>query len=388
MIGNITKITEEISGELIEMSEKILNRPELGNEEYFACSIHVNILRKYGFQIDEKYLGVETGFKAVYDSKKEGPTIAYLAEYDALPGIGHGCGHNILGTVSTGAGIVLKHLVDDIGGNVVVFGTPAEETCGAKVEFANMGAFNDIDIVMIAHPSNAYSKSGTSLSMEALQFEFRGKTAHAASSPEKGINALDAVINTFNNINALRQQIRTDARIHGVIPEGGEAANIIPDYCVARFYVRAKTKSYLNELVEKVKNCARGASLAAGTTLGISNYEYSYDNLVTNETLSKVFTSNLEKTGIKRIFNSDDSLGSVDAGNVSHKCPTIHAYFDITNDRNITGHTIEFRDSTKTEYAYNNMKKTIIALVYTAVEVIEDEVLLEKIKREFEKTEK
>ncbi|SHJ55903.1 amidohydrolase [Dethiosulfatibacter aminovorans DSM 17477] len=388
MIDNITNITEGISGELIEMSEKILNRPELGNEEFFACSLHIEILKKHGFNVDEKYLGIETGFRASYDSEKEGPTIAYLAEYDALPGIGHGCGHNLLGAVSTGAGIVLKKVMDDIGGKVVVFGTPAEETCGAKVVFADKGAFNDIDIVMIAHPSNAYSKSGKSLAMEALQFEFRGKSAHAASSPEKGINALDAVINTFNNINALRQQIRSDARIHGIIPEGGKAANIIPDHCVAKFYVRAKSKTYLNELVEKVKKCALGASMAAGTTVEISNYEYSYDNLVTNEILSDIFTDNLKKAGVDVILDSEESLGSVDAGNVSHKCPTIHAYFDITNDRGIIGHTVEFRDSTKTEYAYDNMKKTIEALVLTAVKVIEDEELLGKIKEEFEGAEK
>ena len=370
------------------MSEKILDRPELGNEEFYACSVHIEVLERYGFDIEKEYMGVKTGFKAIYDSGMEGPSIAYLSEYDALPGIGHGCGHNLLGTVSTGAGIVLKNLVDDIGGRVLVFGTPAEETSGAKVVYADKGAFDDIDIVMIAHPANSYTKSGKSLAMEALQFEFKGKSAHAASSPENGINALDAVINTFNNINALRQQIRSDARIHGIISEGGKAANIIPEYCVARFYVRAKTKTYLDELVEKVKNCASGASLAAGTTLEISNNEYSYDNMITNETLSNIFTDNLKKAGVESILDSEDSLGSVDAGNVSHKCPTIHAYFDITNDRNIIGHTAEFRDITNTEYAYDNMKKTITALVLTAVEVIEDDLLLEKIKREFEEIEK
>lgn len=387
-MDKIKNIIEEISSELIEMNEKILSNPELGNEEIFACSLHIEILKKYGFDVDEKYLGVETGFRAVYDSGRQGPTIAYLSEYDALPGIGHGCGHNLLGTVSTGSGIVLKKMLDDIGGKVVVIGTPAEETSGAKVVFADKGAFDDIDIVMIAHPGNAFSKSGKSLAMEALQFEFRGKSAHASSSPEKGINALDAVINTFNNINALRQQIRRDARIHGIIPEGGKAANIIPDYCVARFYVRAKSKVYLDELVGKVKNCSLGASMAAGTTVDISNYEYSYDNLVTNKTLSDIFTSNLKKSGVDMILESEESLGSVDAGNVSHKCPTIHAYFDITNDRSIVGHTEEFRDSTKTEYAYDNMKKTMEALVLTAVNVIEDSDLLMKIKREFREVEK
>ncbi len=388
MKEKIISVINSIEDELINLSSKIYQNPELGNKEYKACKFHTELLRKHGFDIENKYLGIETAFKAEYKSSKKGPNIAFLAEYDALPGIGHGCGHNILGTTSTGAGIVLKNIIDEIGGKVIVFGTPAEETSGAKVVFSEKGAFDNVDIALIAHPANAYSKSGTSLAMEAIQFAFTGKTAHAASSPQKGINALDAVINTFNNINALREHIRSDARIHGIITEGGKAANIVPEYAVAQFYVRATTKKYLRQLVEKVKNCARGSSLAAGTQLDISNFEYSYDDLVTNEKLSSVFCENLKRLGCLNIEESEDSLGSIDAGNVSHCCPTIHPYFDITGNKEIIGHTREFAEVTLTKYAYEQMKITVAALVMTAVEVIKNEKLLNEIKEEFENIEK
>jgi len=388
MKEKIQQISEALKSELIALSDEIYKNPELGYEEYHSCQLHEEILEKHGFNVTKKYLGVDTAFRAEYDSQKKGPTIAFLAEYDALPGVGHGCGHNILGTTSTGAGIVLKNVIDDIGGKVVVIGTPAEETSGAKVLFVEKGAFDDIDVSMIAHPNMSYNKSGKSLALEAIQFEYKGKPSHAASSPEKGVNALDAAINTFNNINALRQQTQSDARIHGIIKEGGKAPNVIPDYCLAQFYVRAQTKTYLKELVEKVKKCAEGASLAAGTELSISNYEYSYDNMVTNETLSSVFTDTLKALGIQKILEARESFGSIDAGNVSHVCPTIHPYFDITNDINVGAHTKEFAEATIKPFAYDNMIITINALVLTAIEVIKNEELLNKIMIEFENTEK
>ena len=383
-MNQIREKSESLIPELKILSKSIYDEPELGNKEFKSAQKHVTLLKKYGFQVQYPYMGVETGFKAIYKSQKEGPTIAYLCEYDALPGIGHGCGHNILGTTSTGAGILLKLFIDEVGGTVIVFGTPAEETSGAKVIYADKGAFDDVDIALVAHPSSEYSRSGKSLAMEAIQFDYHGKTSHAAASPEKGINALDAVINTFNNINALRQQTKSDARIHGVIKEGGEAANIIPEYAMAQFYVRAQTKTYLNELVQKVKACAEGASKAAGTTLEISNYEFSYDNLVTNETLSQLFIDQLKVMGVTEIRDAGDSFGSLDAGNVSHKCPTIHSYFDIVGDPSIAAHTRAFAESTLTDYAYENMQTTICALVLTAVKVIEDKSILDQIKAEFD----
>jgi len=390
MKDKIMELTEKLEKELVELSEKIYENPELGHREHKSAKLHIDLLKRYGFQVEENYMDIETGFRAEYDSKKEGPTVAFLVEYDALPGIGHGCGHNILGATSTGASIVLKGFIDEIGGKIVAFGTPAEETSGAKVVFVDEGAFDDIDFSMMAHPNFAYNRSGKSLALKPLEFEFTGKTSHAAAAPEKGINALDAAINTFNNINALRQQVRSDARIHGVITNGGDAANIIPDKAVAQFYVRAQTKTYLDELVERVKNCAKGAALGAGVELKISNYELSYDNLVTNHTMDNIFVEKLIELGIPKedIKDPREGYGSLDAGNVSQVCPTIHPYFDITNDENIAPHTREFASCTLTDFAYENMKITIGALVLTAVEILKDKELMKKIKEEFEKAEK
>lgn len=387
MIQKVSQLTEEIKTELIALNEYILNNPELGNEEMKACKAHVDLLKKHGFTVEENYLGIKTAFRAEFKSSTSGPTIGYLAEYDALPEIGHGCGHNILGTTSTGAGIVLSKILSSIGGKIVVFGTPAEETCGAKVDMTEKGAFDDIDVAMMAHPADHHYKSGDSLAMEAIEFTFKGKTAHAAACPEEGINALDAVINTFNNINALREHIKSTARVHGIIKEGGQAANIVPDLAIAQFYVRATTKTYLKELVEKVKNCATGASLAAGTELEIRNYEYSYDNLVTNQILSKIYCENLEKLGVEKIHEAKESYGSLDAGNVSHVCPTIHPYFSISQ-KPIVAHTTTFRDATNQPFAYENMVKTIGALTLTAVDVINNSDLLHTIQKEFKTTEK
>lgn len=383
MLAAINSITSNILDDLKELNQYIYNNPELGYEEFKSSKAHIDILKKYGFYVEEQYLGIKTAFKALYESEIQGPTICYLAEYDALPGIGHGCGHNLLGTTNTGAAIVLKHLLDEIGGKVVVFGTPAEETSGAKVIMVEKGAFKDIDIAMLAHPAPVYNKSGTSLALEPIQFTFKGKASHAASDPEKGINALDAVIMTFNSINALREHILPSARIHGVVTDGGKAANIVPDLATAQFYVRASTKAYLQELTEKVKNCARGAALATGTTLEISNYEFIYDDLVTNESLSNVFIENLKIQGVENPDKVKLSFGSLDMGNVSHVCPSIHPYFGIYGDESIAAHTEEFREATLTEKAYENMVITINALVKTGVEVIKDNDLLNKIKQEF-----
>lgn len=383
MKNKVMELINNLTPELNELSLEIYNNPELGYEEFKACKLHTDILRKHGFTVQDNFSGVETGFKAEYKSAKEGITVAYMAEYDALPGIGHGCGHNILGTVSTGAGIILKQIIDEIGGTVVVFGTPAEETSGAKVTYVENHEFDHVDIALMAHPGSEYTKSGTSLALEPVQFEFYGKTAHAAAAPEKGVNALDAAIQTFNSINALREHIRSDSRVHGVILDGGKAANVVPDYSKSQFYVRSTSKSYNLELLEKVKNCARGAALATGTELKITKFEFNYDNMVTNETLSNVFTDKIyEVAGIK-MKEPSKSTGSIDAGQVSQVCPAIHPYFDITNDVNVVPHTREMASCTLTDYAKEQMKNTIAALVLTGAEVIQNHKLFEEIKNEF-----
>jgi amidohydrolase len=373
---------ETIQNRLWEISDHLYHHPELGDQEYESMERLVEFLQEHQFTVEKGIVDRATAFKAVYDSKKEGPTIAYLSEYDALPGVGHGCGHNLIGTMSAGAGVLLSKVINEIGGRVVVLGTPAEETNGAKVPMAEQGIFDDIDAAMILHPADESYESGNSLAMDAIQFDYRGQTSHAAASPEKGINALDAVLQLFNGINALRQHVTSDVRIHGIIKEGGVAANIVPDKAVAQFYVRAKDRSYLNEVVEKVKNIAQGAALMTGAELHISNYELSYDNMMTNQTLSQLFTNNLLATGVKEVKKARQTYGSIDMGNVSQVVPAIHPYIGLDSP-GLIAHTKEFADLTITENSHMILSKGALALASTGYDLITNQDDLEKMKHEF-----
>lgn len=382
IINQVRTMQETLS----EISDFVCSNPELGNNEYKAMEKLTSFLKANGFSVETNFLGIPTAFKAVCISEKSGPSVAYLCEYDALPGIGHGCGHNMIGTMSIGAAVALSKMLDSIGGTVVVFGTPAEETNGAKVALAEKGAFQGVDAAMIVHPGDKTSESGASLAMDAIQFDFTGKSSHAAASPEEGINALDAVIMTFNGINALRQHVTSDVRIHGIIKEGGKAANIVPDRAIAQFYVRAGRKKYLKELVEKVKNIARGAALMTGADLNISYYELSYDDMNTNRTLSDAFSENLRYIGITDIEKARSSYGSIDMGNVSNVVPAIHPYISIAIDKPLVAHTTEFRDATLTDAAHEALVQGAAALALTGYDVITNKELLEKIKSEFNKS--
>ena len=385
MVEVLRKIFKNYLGDFKELNEYIYNNPEMGNKEYKACKAHKKILERHGFTVETGIARLETAFIGKYSTGKSGPRIAFLAEYDALPEIGHGCGHNILGVTSDIAAVLAKEVMGNLGGELLVVGTPAEETNGAKVHMVEHKIFDNIDIVMIAHPkSEAHYRSGVSQAMEAIQFTFRGKTSHAASAPYEGINALDGVIMLFNNINALRQQTPSDARIHGIITNGGSAANIIPDLAVANFYVRSPKLTDLKILVEKVKNCAKGAAIATGTTLEIENYETSFADLVTNQKLSDTYERNLRLQGITDI-RSLDSTGSTDTGDVSHCCPAIHPYFPLTT-KHLTGHSVETAEASVAEEAYKGMEEAAIAMALTAIDVLKDEILLSEIKKEFEES--
>lgn len=360
------------------------SHPELGNEEFLASQRLIGELESYGFSVEKEVLGLKTAFIASYAAKKPGPVIALLSEFDALPDLGHACGHHLISAMSLAAAAGLRAVIEEIGGTIRVYGTPAEETKGAKVPMAAAGLFDDADFALMAHPYHSYEASGNSLSMDAIQFEFFGKAAHAAASPHEGINALDAVLLLFNSINALRQQMESHVRIHGIITEGGKAANIIPDYAAAQFYIRSATRSHTDEMVQKVLRGAEGAALQTGCTLKTSNYEYSYDELLTNETLSGVFNKNLADLGIpEREIRRGNDHGSLDLGNVSLRCPTIHPFVKIT-DRHYQLHTKEFRDSAMTERALDGMLIGAKALAAAACEAAADPGLLKAIQEEFQ----
>lgn len=371
--------------DLKEISAFIGEHPELGHEEVLAAGKLTAELQRRGFEVETGVLDLPTAFLATYRSAKPGPVVALLCEYDALPELGHACGHHLICTMSIGAAIGLQGVADKLGGTIRVYGTPAEETAGAKVPMAAAGMFDDVDIALMAHPFYTYERSGSSLAMDALQFEYFGKAAHAAASPHEGVNALDAVLQLFNSINALRQQLESHTRIHGIIKEGGKAANIIPDYAVARFYIRSASRKYTNQLIEKVKNCAEGAALQTGCTLQVSNYELSYDELLTNETLSAAFERNLLAMGIKQEeIEVGKDHGSLDLGNVSTHCPTIHPFLKVV-DEPYKLHTPEFRDLAMKDRAFEGMKLAAKTLAATVYDVLSNPPLLAEIKAEFER---
>ena len=359
---------------LCEISEYIYHNPELGNQEFKSSEKLISFLEEHNFIVEREFLGLKTAFRAVYDSNKPGLTVGYLCEYDALPEIGHGCGHNMIGTMSAGAGVILSKILDQVGGRVIVYGTPAEETDGAKVIFAEQGVFEELDAAMMLHPSDKTCASGTSTAIYPLQFRYKGKTAHAASCPQDGINALNSVIQLFNGIDALRQHVTPDVRMHGIITNGGVAANIVPDEAVAQFYFRAAKKETVMELVEKVKNIAQGAALMTGATLEMERFELPYDDLRTHENLSEFFNENLRILGIEDIEENED-FGSSDIGNVSHIVPTIHPNIGISNCR-VIGHSREMADATISELGHERLLIGTLALAYTGYDVLTNKVEL------------
>lgn len=368
---------------IVSVSRRIHDRPELGKQEVFASDLLASTLEAGGFRVERGYADLPTAFFAARSGGRASPRIAFLAEYDALPGIGHGCGHNVICSAALGAGLGLGAVIDKVGGEVIVIGTPAEETDGAKVEMAETGCFDRIDAALMVHPHDAWFRDTESLAMDAIEVHFTGKASHAASAPWEGLNALDAVILLFGNVNALRQQMRPDARIHGIIVEGGKAPNVIPDHTVARFYVRAKRRDHLDDLVARFKDCAKAAGLATGTRVEFRNYEASFDDMFSNEVISARMATYISALGSGPIGRAPESYGSIDMGNVSHKVPGVHFLVDIGQGRSIAPHTAEFREAAATPYADETIIKAAKGLALTGLDLIREPGLLEAARAEF-----
>lgn len=371
----------------IQTSQAIHAKPEVGNEEVYACRKHVDNLRRAGFDVTTAVAGHDTSFYAVKDSGEAGPTIAYLAEYDALPGIGHACGHNIIGTMSVAAGIALSEVLPDTGGRVVVLGTPAEEggpNGSAKGSFVKHGYLKGIDAAFMLHPSGKTALSSSSLAVDPLDFHYYGKPAHASGAPEEGVNALDAVIQLFNGVNALRQQLPSSVRIHGIITHGGDAPNIIPEYASARFYIRAETWKKTEETSAKVRAVAEGAALATGATLRIERFQNEVKDFVLNSVLDHVLQVELEALGEIVHTERDQGKGSTDAGNISYEVPTVHGYIKIGPD-DLVAHTVAFREAAKSEQGNQALLVGAKALAAAGYRLLTDEKLLLRAKEEHER---
>ena len=251
--------------ELGALSRKLHDNPEISFEERQAASWLSEYLEKNGFTIESGICELPTAFRGRYGKGKS--VIAILAEYDALPKVGHACGHNLISTSTVAAGVASKRVVDELGGSIMVIGTPGEELYGGKAIMAERGAFDNVDMAMIVHPGGGNSVIMKTVACQNLDVEFLGRAAHAAVEPEAGINALEAMIQSYNAINSLRQHIRNKSRIHGIITDGGEAPNIVPAHTAASFIVRAENDTYLDELKEKVTSCFVSAAVATGAEL-------------------------------------------------------------------------------------------------------------------------
>ena len=379
----------QITPELKELALNLHANPELGMQEFKACKWQMELLKKYGFQTEDNFCDIPTAYHAVYKGAKPGVKIAVLAEYDALPELGHGCGHNLIAMISVGSGIAIKDLVDEFGGEIHVIGTPAEESAGAKVPMAAKGAFDEFDVAMMAHPSHLDAESFNTLAIQSLRFEFFGKPAHASGAPETGLNALDAMINFFNLVNALRQQTKPDARIHGIITKGGTAVNVIPDYTEALFNIRGNKIVDVKPLSERVKTCAQAAALGTGCRVEISKYDEDFMDTCTNVYLSNLACDQMEQLGHSMLHMGNATMpGSSDLGDVSYHCPAIQLSVGMgapDGDEPYAPHTKEFAAQACKPVALDNAIDFVKGFAMTAEKLMTEPEHLEKIKEEFKR---
>jgi len=392
MSAHIEKMKKEVNSaidglknELVRIAREIHANPELGYQEYNSSRLLCEFLEKSGFDVEKNIAEMETAFSASYCKSPGGPVIALLAEYDALSGIGHGCGHNMIGTSAAGAAIGLSQLTD-FQGTIIVVGCPAEEAgldgAGGKVRLVESGFFDNIDAAMIFHPMPLTMVGGETTALIGLEFQFTGRAAHSAGNPWDGINALDGVLQTYNSINALRQHLWDDVRIHGIITQGGDAPNIVPEQAAARFFIRSQNNDYLNETVKKIKNCAKGAALATGAELNINKFNNFYAAMKSNTILAGIFKNNLEALGLK-VEGKKKGKGSTDVGNVSRVIPACELSIRLGNG--IVPHTREFLDAANSEAGYSVMMQGAKVLAMSFIDLSESPELMEKAKSEFQK---
>ena len=377
------RVAEEVDlrrEELIELSLRIHRNPELGFEEVKASNWLSDYLERNGFEVERGICQLETAFKGSYGTGK--PTIALLAEYDALPQLGHACGHNIIAVSAVGAAIAARAAIGELGGNVAVLGTPAEEVYGGKVIMAQRGAFEGLDAAMIVHPGMIDIVSIEALAAIALEVEFFGQATHAAAFPHQGINALEAMIQAFNGINSLRQHIREQARIHGIITRGGEAPNIIPAYSAGSFLVRAEDEEYLEQLKEKVLNCFQAAALATGARLEYRWADTYYAPLRVNLALAELFSRNMETLGRRMLPPLGRGFGSSDVGNVSQVVPTIHPLIAIA-PLDVVTHSPQFAAAASSEEGHRGLLDGAKAMAMTVVDLIGQAEAMARVREEF-----
>ena len=368
-------------GELNKLSGEIWKHPELGFEEHKAHELLTNFLEKKGFSVERSF-SLKTAFRATFGSGK--PNVCVICEYDALPEIGHACGHNLIAEAGVAAGLGVKAVLETSGapgGTLTVMGTPAEEGGGGKVCLVEDGAFRDIDIAMMVHPSLYTVIKPGFVAIASYTVSFTGKAVHAAVAPWEGVNALDAAVMTYNSISVLRQQMKPDWRVHAIITKGGTKANVIPEIASMDVWVRASTKDEVAVLTSKVKACVEAAALATGCQYNFDLDGKVFDNLLSNDTLADLFAKNLRMKGFTDFAESFVEIGSTDMGNVSYAVPSIHPMYKIGTGEMY--HTREFTDVTNTPAAHANTLVFAEAMAHTCIDILTNSDILQAAKMEF-----
>lgn len=365
----------------VRLSREIHANPELGFEEARASGLICDYLSSQGFKVTRGLAGLETAFRADYGDGP--PTVGLMAEYDALPEIGHACGHNLIAAGSSLAAVAAKVAVDAAGGRVSVFGTPGEEGGGGKIIMAEAGAFKDLDAAMMVHPGVKDIACPRVLAARTVRVEYFGQAAHASADPEQGINALEAMLLAFNAINSLRQHIPESARIHGIITDGGQAPNIVPAYTAGNFMVRALDNDYLEKLAARVIKCFQAGATATGARLEYKWIERHYAALVSNRALAGLFADNMATLGREyRVDAPGEKFGSTDMGNISLLVPSIHPLVAIAAP-GLAIHSPDFCRAAVSEAAVKGMLDAATGLALTATDLIADADKLAAVKAEF-----
>jgi len=383
--AKVVESVDRLADELETLSLRIHANPELCYQEENAHAWLTDFLASKGFRVERGVGSIPTAFRATIAGAGPGPSIAILAEYDALPKIGHACGHNVIATSGAGAGAAIAAALGRLpfAGAIHVIGTPAEEGGLGKVRLMEAGVFERVDAALMIHPRCGTRVWRPSLGLIKVKVEFSGKAAHAASSPWRGVNALNAVIQLFVSLDAMRQQLRPDARVHGVITHGGDQPNIIPEYTAAEFYLRAMKREDCQELLRRFQACAEAAATATGCSVTVTSDPLFHDPMKPNATMSELFRKNLEHIGFPEDPEDPETgYGSTDCGNLSQAIPTIHPYIRIAPD-GVPGHSREFADWAKSPMARAGMVAGAKALALTALDLLADPQALRQAKDEF-----
>lgn len=368
-----------------ELSLKIHANPELSFQEHRAAGWITETLESHGFSITRGLTPeTPTSFKATWSSGLSGPHIVFMAEYDALPKIGHGCGHNIIAGAGAGAAAALRHALESSGtaGTVSVVGTPAEEEGGGKIILAEAGIFDEFDAALMVHPADQTVTIRENRACVDMLIQFRGKGAHAASRPHLGINALDAVINSFVTIRQLMPYLHRSANVHGIITKGGEANNVIPDLCEANFLLRAESVEVLESIRERVEKAVAYSAESLGATTTVE-YGLTYAELKANRIMADLFGDNLRSLGVPVSAETADLGGSSDVGNISRLLPTIHPYICIGD---VIGHTKEYADAACSAEGMEALIHAARSLAMTGYDLISSPEKLQQAQEEFRHT--